>query len=558
MDLDIYEVIKSAYRSRLLFRTEAEYRRLVGVSFETIRDCRDDEAALERYYDILNSECRQQCGKNLYAMVAAYIEASEVCAGKDFDWMERRQLASRKKFCRWLFRKTSTAGKRMTLDEESRFSPKRCDAKLFEAFYPDGIEGGRAYDLVFVLLITFGVIKPYSLSSARSHDISTEEAAKSCDTMTALVTQLRDDTPQMGVLPKPAVFDISLEQLRQMVAGNFEDYSIARVWELLNRIEDACIAVSSPQKTADTNTEITGYSMPGIWVDDADRGKSRFWIFPENQFMAFCYHKAGAGWQLTPYEFTFFRPKNDDEIGDNCIFVTAKGNEQIINSGELMQPDEIVFATYHLGEADDYGSFGEIEFEAETGSTPWWFDWRRFKRLSKGETLYRQFKQAVTDIYNPASPHSLLFCNTAPFLTDSLDSLVATDNDYLYISDLPRPEKFILKSYEGDGDRFWYEPSYSKAEPGRSLRNLVVSEAHPLYIIPRFIDIDEKKPDLHRRFAEAVLNTDLSNQITIYRTSRRPEGILCFNNFSLMIPLSTDVIEKFGIEVITDKKEFFK
>lgn len=558
MDLDIYEVIKSAYRSRLLFRTEAEYRRLVGVSFETIRDCRDDEAALERYYDILNSECRQQCGENLYAMVAAYIEASEVCAGKDFGWMERRQLASRKKFCRWLFRKTSTAGKRMTLDEESRFSPKRCDAKLFEAFYPDGIEGGRAYDLVFVLLITFGVIKPYSLSSARSHDISTEEAAKSCDTMTALVTQLRDDTPQMGVLPKPAVFDISLEQLRQMVVGNFEDYSIARVWELLNRIEDACIAVSSPQKTADTNIEITGYSMPGICVDDADRGKSRFWIFPENKFMAFCYQQTGPVWELIPYELAFFRPENDDEIGDNCIFVTAKGNEQIINSGEWMQPDEIVFATYRLGEADSNGSFSKIEFEAETGSTPRWFDWRSFKRLSKGETLYRQFKQAVTDIYNPASPHSLLFCNTTPFLTDSLDSLVATDNDYLYISDLPRPEKFILKSYEGDGDRFWYEPSYSNAEPGRSLRDLVVSETHPLYIIPRFIDIDEKKPDLHRRFAEAVLNTDLSNQITIYRTSRRPEGILCFNNFSLMIPLTTDVIEKFGIEVITDKKEFFK
>ena len=558
MDLDIYEVIKSAYRSRLLFRTEAEYRQLVGVSFESIRDSRDDEAALSRYYDILNRECRQQCGENLYAMVAAYIEASEVCAGKDFDWMERRQLASRKKFCQWLFRKTSTAGKRMTLDEESRFSPKRCDAKLFEAFYPDGIVGGRVYDVVYVLLITFGVIRPYSLSSARSRDISTEEAAKSCEAMTALVTTLRDDTPQMGVLPKPGVFDISLEQLRQMVAGNFEDYSIARVWELLNRIEDACIAVSSPQKTADTNTEITGYSMPGIWVDDADRGKSRFWIFPENKFMAFCYQQTGPAWELIPYEFAFFRPKNDDEIDDNCIFVTGKGNEQIINSGELMQPDEIIFATYHLGEADSYGSFGEIEFAAETGSTPGWFDWRSFKRLSKGEALYRQFKQAVTDIYNPASPHSLLFCNTAPFLTDSLDSLVATDNDYLYISDLPRPEKFILKSNDDDDDRFWYEPSYSKAEPGRSLRNLVVSEAHPLYIIPRFIDIDETKSDLHRRFAEAVLNTDLSNQITIYRTSRRPEGILCFNNFSLMIPLTTDVIEKFGIEVITDKKEIFR
>lgn len=558
MDLDIYEVIKSAYRSRLLFRTEAEYRRLVGVSFETIRDCRDDEAALERYYDILNRECRQQCGENLYAMVAAYIEASDICTGQDFDWMERRQLASRKKFCRWLFRTTSTAGKRMTLDEESRFSPKRCDAKLFEAFYPDGIEGGRAYDLVFVLLITFGVIKPYSLSSARSRDISAEEAAKSCDAMTALVTTLRDDTPQMGVLPKPGVFDISLEQLRQDEVKGYENYSIARLWNMLNTIEDACIAVSSPQKLAETNTEITGYSMPGIWVDDADRGKSRFWIFPENKFMAFCYQKSGAAWELIPYEFSFYSQRGDNDMDDTCIFITAKGNEQVIDDGGIMQSTEIVPAKYHLGEADEYGSFGKISFEIETRCCPEWFNWHSFKRLPRASTLHQRFMHLSTNIYNPESPHSHLFRNTAPFLTDALDALVATDGDFLYVSDLPKPDKYILRCDKDDNERFWYEPYYKNGEPSRNLRNLVISSEHPLYIIPGYFNLDKHTTERKRRFAEAVMNTELSNQVTIYHTSRHPRGVLCFNNFSVTFPLDNGELESYGVEIITDRKEFFR
>lgn len=558
MDLDIYEVIKSAYRSRLLFRTEAEYRQLVGVSFESIRDSRDDEAALSRYYDILNRECRQQCGENLYAMVAAYIEASEVCAGKDFDWMERRQLASRKKFCRWLFRKTSTAGKRMTLDEESRFSPKRCDAKLFEAFYPDGIEGGRAYDLVFVLLITFGVIKPYSLSSVRSRDISTEEAAKSCESMTALVTILCDDTPQMGVLPKPGVFDISLEQLRQDEVKGYESYSIARLWNMLNTIEDACIAVSSPQKIAETNTEITGYSMPGIWIDDADQGKSRFWIFPENKIMAFCYQKSGAAWELIPYEFTFFSQRGDDDIDDKCMLITARGNEQVVDDGGIMQSSEIVAAKYQLGEADGYGSFGEITFEIETGSCPKWFNWHSFKRLPRTSTMHKRFMQIAADIYNPESPHSLLFSNTAPFLTDALDALVATDVDYLYVSDLPKPDKFILRCDSDDKGRFWYEPYYKDGEPSRNLRSLLISAEHPLYIIPGFYDLDKHTDEHKHRFAEAAMNTELRNQVTIYHTSRHPGGVLCFNNFSMTFPIDTGELESYGVEIITDRKEFFR
>ncbi|MDE5786788.1 MAG: hypothetical protein K2H98_09670, partial [Duncaniella sp.] len=203
MDLTTYELIKSAYRSRLLFRTEAEYRTAVGVSFETIRDRRDDEAALKIYYNILDRECRAQCGETLHEMMSRYIKASAACGGEEFDWMQRKQLASRKKFCRWLFRRVSAPGKRLGVEAESRFSPRECDEALFEAFYPEGYEAGRVYDLGFVMLITFGIIRPYDLSAGRGHDISDGEVMKSIENFIALISLLRDDTPQMGVLSKP-------------------------------------------------------------------------------------------------------------------------------------------------------------------------------------------------------------------------------------------------------------------------------------------------------------------------------------------------------------------
>ena len=46
MDLNIFDIIEAAYRSRLLFRTEEEYREITGVAYETIRDCKEDSDAL--------------------------------------------------------------------------------------------------------------------------------------------------------------------------------------------------------------------------------------------------------------------------------------------------------------------------------------------------------------------------------------------------------------------------------------------------------------------------------------------------------------------------------
>ncbi|MDE5786200.1 MAG: hypothetical protein K2H98_06675, partial [Duncaniella sp.] len=359
---------------------------------------------------------------------------------------------------------------------------------------------------------------------------------------------------------KPIVFDISLTLLND-TGTILKEYSVAKIWELLNRIEDACIAVSSPQKTAETEVTPTGYSMPGIWIDDADEGRSRFWIFPENKLMAFCYTESDSGWVMAPYEFAFFCRRGEKDFDDSCVFITARGNEQIINNADsIMDQSEIVSATFICSGKDDNGLIGKISFSPESGECPEWFDWRSFRRLHKNGRLHSRFMRIVSDIYNPASPLSVLFHNTAPFLTDEMDCLIGVDNDYIYLWDAPQPDRFVLRCDVEDAERFWYEPVYHVGRPGGNLREAVMGPQHPMYILPRFTDLDKHISERHRRFAEACRNVTIDSQITIYHTPRHPQGILCFNNFSVVFPLDDDCAElkQYGVVKVTDRSQLFE
>lgn len=537
MELSVYEVVNYALRSRLLFRTEAEYRQLLGVTFETVRDHCDDEDVLQGYYAALNKECQSRCGETLYYMVASYLEASRVSQEIDFDWKERRQMASRKKFCRWLFRKVAAPGRKISLAEELKFSPKACDRELFDRFYPQGYEAGRAVDILFILLLTYKVIKPLEVRAARGRDVSDRDAEKTRQAMIELISQLKEDMPQMGTLPKPMIFDVVLDELHRTT----EPISIVDLWEKTDRIENACVAVSSPQKAADVRMRPNGFSMPGIWVDDADDGETRFWIFPENKYMAFCYERDGQAWRLSPYEFVFFISDSDDHSDDYCVMVTARGNEQVIESG-VMQPSEAVSASYKLN--------GDvIRFRLKSWQAPAWFNWHYFCRLQEDDTRNSLFRQVIADVYDSNSPHSMLFSNLGSLLTDTIDALVAMDMECLYIYDGPIPKRFALISDDG---RYYYCPT---AASSRSLRSIDISAKHPLYIVPRFLNLDAPMSERQRAVAEVAMNTNLSNQVTIYRTASHPDGLLCFNYFSTSIPLSE--ASTFGLKKVTSRYDFW-
>lgn len=563
MEPSLYEVIKRVYRSRLLFRSEQGYRNLTGVSFETIRDRQHDDRAMSNYYDVLNRECLYQSEESLESMMTAYSEASEAYLEIGLDWRERHQLASRKKFCRMLFRLSAAPGHRLSVEENLKFGMKDCDKHLIGLFYPEGLDGGRSIDLIFMLLITFGVIRPFSLSSSRGRDLDAKEFRRQIEAMTTLVKTLRQDMPQTGLLPKPIVFDMVLETLRKAaedaISSGVEDScSAAWFWSLLNTIEDTCIALSSPLHSVKDRMSVAGYTMPGIWIDDTDEGRSRFWVFPENKLMAFCYHRCDGRWCLKPYEFCFYISEAKGEFTDNCVFVTAEGTRKVFENvcnGGGMDLDQVVSASYEKGLIDDLKPFGEISFTPETTGRPAWFDWNSFRRLEISDSRHSEFMQVLGDIYNPDSPHSMLFHNESTLLTDQLDTLIAIDNEFLYVSDMPAADHFTLR-FETDGsERLWYEPQFITRRPATSLLNAEISPEHPLYLIPRVTELNRPMSPMRRRFAEAAMKTELSHQLTIYRTATQPEGILCFNNYSIFVPVSS--LEDFGVRKITSRESLF-
>lgn len=484
--MDIFDVITYAWRGRLLFRSDAEYRQLLGVTYETVRDRRDDSSALEGYYNMLNDECRRQCGETLYAMVAMWLEVSD----PDIVWRERCQLASRKKFCRWLFRMAAAPSVPLTVDQELRYSPKSCDNEL----------AGLGLDEAFLLLVTFKVIKP--LAMMRGRDITVDDNSR----LAALVAQLKEDMPQAPTLAKPLAFDIVMEELKA-------PKSVAQMWEMLRRIAHACGAVYAPTEAFPTR----GLSLPGVWLDDAD--ENRFWLFPENMLMAFCYSNNGSGWTLRAYEFV--------EAGnDKCVFISTRGNEQLLAHG-VMDYAEVAAVGYEYdGQC--------ISFKPETGQVPTWLNWRRFTRVDSD----LQYRQLLRHIYTPGTLQSMLFSNESALLTDSVDALVAIDSVYIYVWDAPQVAS-VLRWRDG---AYVYGPV--KARP-LSLLNIDISDSHPLYIIPR----ECRGRDRH--FCRSASLMEFGHQATIYHTGLYPEGILCLNNFSAMLPLSE--AEGYGIRKVCSR-----
>lgn len=551
MELGIYDVIKIAYRSRLLFGTDLEYREYLGVSFETISDNHDDERMMNLYYDMLDKECLAQTGRNLYAMVASYLKASEISRSTDFDWKGRKQIASRKKFVRMLFRMSAAPGVNLSVEEILKFRPKDGDKELIESICPEGFAKDGNIDLVFLMLITFGIIKPYSPKMKR-RNANGKEQESSLLCMIGLVDTIKEDMPRIGVFPKPLIFD-TVPEVLQSAKKDLAVCTPAWFWNLLNLIEDACISNASPSRVAESMLELTGLSMPGIWVDDKDNGQSRFWIFPENKYMAFCFSGKNGSWQLTPYEFCFHAKKYKTHIDEVCAFVTAKGNRQVLSSSDrTMDSGEVVTLPYELVPSDEYASFGEIRFESDATERPSWFDWNSFKRLLPDAPLSEEYSGLVAELYDSSSPRSVLLTNNAAFITDVIDCLIAIDNDYLYVSDIRHPEKCILKRDADGSDMYWYLPCY-KSEPPRNLIDLEVSDEHPLYVFPRNIVSEFKIPDRYRRFVEAVDNTEIDDQISIYETVDTGQKIICFNRFSCIYVIDDLLsdLSQFGVRRLT-------
>ena len=169
-----------------------------------------------------------------------------------------------------------------------------------------------------------------------------------------------------------------------------------------------------------------------------------------------------------------------------------------------------------MGDCERMGDKGEedferIEFYEDPTRFPEWMDWREWRRLDRDDLRYKEFRSVLSDIYNPDSPHSRLFTNSAPELFDCINNLVGRDNKYLYVYDWC-PKRFVIK--EKSQDVFTYESDGGKFRTKVYLFELNVSEEHPLYAIPRRMERKNYGNSMFNRLPEIM--TDSENITNVY------------------------------------------
>ncbi|MDE6237883.1 MAG: hypothetical protein K2M45_08460 [Muribaculaceae bacterium] len=567
-----YEIIDIAYKSRLFFNTEGEYRELWGVSFETVSDHRDDPKAVGRYYDILDKWCRDWIAQSLEEIVEEYSNASEVYL--NLNWEGRSQMALRKRFCRMLFRIAATRGRSLSQGEKEIFRYKDGDDNLTSEFFPEGKGEPESISVSFVLLFAFDIVRPGRGTSGKGRDIRKENVRKSLTLFEDLIKLLREDMPTLGSTSKPIAFDETLENIRVAIGDSQDLILCSPLWFYyqLEVVKYACLSIVDMDLRRSVGHNLVAPDLPGIWIDDKDGGKSRFWIFPHNLGETFCYNfnHEKREIDLYPVNFSVATAPSVDQLM-NGVIISAKGVTKVVcNPDGKLERSEI--ATMQLSYLPEEGRVEKVMFEKSSGENPEWFDWNCFRRLDPGSEQYKEISLFLRDLYGERSTVNINFRNHGRLFTDIVNNLIGRDREYLYIYDYAKPS-FKLIEREG---MFYYKEQYNGEAPSLSLFDLELSEEHPLYLLPtklqarieredreyekRFTSaVRSERGDKHerpsawmRRLAELMSESENIANVSLINSPTR-DLLLYFHDFDMTIPIDVGELVKYGGRKITGR-----
>lgn len=574
-----YQLLDTIIKSRLLSFDDEGYEDLLKMDIDSFRK-RYRDASDEKLVSIIREfadSCEAMDAYGPDYMVRAYMRASDAFNSVDFDWGSHRQLSSRKKFCRWMFRQAYLNKPELHYGTSV---VKKEDMELFRLFKPEDGAGSETIDIIFTMLLTFNVIRPFGSDSRRA--LKYGDPAVCRERMTALLEHLEEELPVSGVLCRLHSINQALDVLNDPEIAD-DMLPPAALWGMLNNVACDLQVNSSPAEMLDSHVEFTGYVMKGIWVDDADDGPERFWVFPDNKLMAFCFYYKNGEWILNPYEFAFYKLDYESGFDHVCAMATSRGNMDVMLKGK-MGDEELARLTYDLADRDEEGDFQTIRFGLETGSDfPYWMGWRSFRRLQADDELAEKYMDVIEGIYRGAEMlRGFGYRNIGSFMTDSPDCLLGQDSEFLYLVDVELSQGGSLERINGNDAYPRYE--YDVKPVGRnrrfSLFGVEISPEQPMYVVPRnpmfyekldirlnaksligdFPDMAERRAFLRKyeEFKETVLSTKFSDQVTIYKNLRQDSpAVLCFNRISRTFQID-EIIEWFGVRKFTSREELLK
>jgi hypothetical protein len=526
-----FDVVNAIRKSQLLFTSDDDFLQSLGCSDKTLKRNKDDSKYYEHILDILDKHCLELTECPIDYIYHLYKKASEVYINKDI-WGTFWKTTSKKKFCLGLF------CKKYLPDYGKIKGVKDMDSDAVKAVIENFItkDLDEKVDICFLLLLSYGIINPIDEKIDLTDQIYMLN-------MKELLEEFQENLPIVGVFKSNPAINYNCIKIDQMIANN-DDMCVAEYWCTLSDIAYSLHVCSSPNAHADTHIVPVGYRMPGIWIDDKDKGETKFWIFPENRLMAFCFEQNKAIYKLKVYEFAFYQDEFEEDFVDRCMICTLKGNEEILFSYKSKASDDEKFIANCEFDVDN-DQLNKITFTSVNGRYPYWMSWRSFEKLNLDCEMYKKYSKVAT---NFASNREILDSGNVNWLINSINSLIAIDEKYIYLSDTK--ELIPHKIKDRRNGRYTYEPAEDNLN-ARNLLDVKIDEQTPMYVMPRILDKKDKLSLLSKAteqsgsyciiekwktLKEVLEQTELGDQITIYRKVNSPT-IICFNRFSFVLPL---------------------
>lgn len=543
-DLNLYDIITTVYKSRFLFRTDAEYRETFGTSFETVASKRDSQRDMEMYYSILSRESALNIDNSLDELISDYIIASKLYTS--IDWGDRTQLASRKKFCRMLFRLCISADNELSIDDIFKFRTKDADKDLLKIFLNGDVEDAPIVIICFILLFTFGIIRPRSTDNTRSRDIRDKETILSLRKLGELISILRDDTPRLGSLDKPLAFDDWLANITSHL-NQQEDLSECTPLMMLTSLVDimtACRTLVFSKQLRISNSRFYGLYLHGIWVDDEDNGNSRFWIFPDNFLYAMRYSHNGISWELDIFDFRVRDALHPDYM-DTFMLTEANCNLNYTLYPTCPVSQDDIFTECFEKEIDENSDeIIRVTFHEMKRKFPKWLNWRKWERVHEEDPRYKKFRNVLDNIYDFNNPHSVIFRNNTAEISDIVNNLIAHDNKYIYIYDW-HPKRFLIR--EKRHNIFTYNGDCERYATQQAIFELDISEENPLYAVPKDMKMKNEYDAELQRLVRLMEDADNIHEAYIIHSTRIKFPRLIFPTYGVSVALNMDELKKTGI-----------
>ena len=557
----IQTILRRTLNSRLLFNTKKEGEDFIGIVELSNLSSKKNE---QEYTRLLSQKCEQDAMIDLETLIDLYTGALNQYKSDNGLRYEadahnrrarreiRRRLAVRLFIWTYLGHTKEGKEKALRLDRQNRF-PK----DTFKIYCP--VAGSdEKIDVCFTVLFNWDIIHP-EIKDYENKATSEYKGFSTSDRnqrMLELLGAIRAEMPRIGIFGSgelPAI-DLAIKEIQHDIKEDIFPTS-AQYWLMLRQIGMAALASVDKDTMSSAGLSTYHMPMPGIWKDDADCAKTRFWIFPYNYQYAFCYEKSSADpkeWILRPYEF-FVCTANintEDYHDDYIVWIEAAETESIIrNSGKEAKASNISYLRFNI-EFDNEDQIKLLELKPIKPTQPKPLPWTKFERIRSAEkNFFYEAKKVLK------SKQFILSGNN--ILINKVNAIIGLDTQYLYLYEYPDRNTafFNIKLTEKDEDgnnleinvndkneieKYVYVPCITH----NKINLFDISEGEKFIAIPRdqekyACDKSSADYDYIKRLCYAIEHTMIDGFVTIYNFGDNDDKkIIFFDDFSVGVSFS--------------------